>query len=390
MDSDSLRRMQSMLQQLSAEVEAARVFRQQRQPRPASPRTARTPPPPPRSPTAPAAGQASPALGAALRPSLYKHKPEYRPDVLDEAKGTDVLDALRLKSFEGVYNLSFMLLLFSVLYIVVRNVNEKGNLVQLSNLTCRPALRDAGYMVVLVMACWLAALVVFALVSLRVRRVFFTNTRVFILLYCALQAVIIGAPTWLLYQLPIGPLAAAMTLSSVVVLSLKLHSYVATNHLLLCEALQEPAGGPGGIVMARLPSPLPRLSDGDGDNDDDDNDDNTATDGDNSGAPSSKKRSSAAGTRRGGAGSSNSSNSGVRNRRPAGGRPAPLRNPASSAKSSALARLQRTVNLSGFVYFLCVPSLVYEVKFPKLKFIRWQYGAALLLLRVCPVQHQRF
>ncbi len=45
-------------------------------------------------------------------------------------------DALRLRSFEGFYNLSFLLLLFSLIYLLVRNVQANGLQASLHDFTC--------------------------------------------------------------------------------------------------------------------------------------------------------------------------------------------------------------------------------------------------------------
>ena len=70
-----------------------------------------------------------------LRPTLYPHPPRPQMDSLEESQW-DGLDALKLDTFQGFFNLSMLLLVFALTYIVVRNVKQHGVLFEVRDFTC--------------------------------------------------------------------------------------------------------------------------------------------------------------------------------------------------------------------------------------------------------------
>ncbi len=121
----------------------------------------------------------------ATRPSLYIHKPQMRVDELDRMRreGGDVLDALKLQSMEGFYNLSFILLIFSLAYIVIRNLVANGLMASWQHFTCSQVRDDALLVGAIVGASSVWCLTFFFATKLFVRR--YINGIVFVVL-CAM------------------------------------------------------------------------------------------------------------------------------------------------------------------------------------------------------------
>ena len=69
-----------------------------------------------------------------MRPGLYPHAPRASRDSLEENKFAelDLMDALQLPSFQGFYNLAFMFLVFTLMYMTARNVSQHGLFVTFS------------------------------------------------------------------------------------------------------------------------------------------------------------------------------------------------------------------------------------------------------------------
>jgi hypothetical protein len=78
------------------------------------------------------------------RPGFYPHPLQARADTIDVHAGdrTDVMELLKLKNFEGVYNLSVLLLVFALFYMMVRNVKQYGLHLTISDFTCPEQRRD--------------------------------------------------------------------------------------------------------------------------------------------------------------------------------------------------------------------------------------------------------
>jgi hypothetical protein len=103
-----------------------------------------------------------------MRPSLYSHKPQRRLDEFDRAsfEGQSVLDALRLRSFEGFYNLSFLLLCFALAYLIVRNILSNGLQGSWEDFTCSQVVRDTKLLWSLIGVCVAWTLTVFLITKL--------------------------------------------------------------------------------------------------------------------------------------------------------------------------------------------------------------------------------
>ena len=71
-----------------------------------------------------------------LRPSFYPHAPSIRLDTFHSADQVEFLDALKLKTFEGFYNLSAALFAFALIYLLTRNILEKGWQLHINDFIC--------------------------------------------------------------------------------------------------------------------------------------------------------------------------------------------------------------------------------------------------------------
>lgn len=195
------------------------------------------PPPPPPPADRPALKRAM-SLEAAtsedeglayVRPSHYKHKPENRPDTL-EAEGwheTPLMDALRLDSFQGFYNLALFLLVFAIMYLTIRSFREKGSQLTLEDFTCPELHRDIKDAAAAAACCFAFSGAFFLALQLWIyRRI---TWRSLLLLYASLQTVLVLGPVLFIYSRPIAPMPAAAVLMIALVLALKVHSYVFTN-----------------------------------------------------------------------------------------------------------------------------------------------------------------
>eukprot|EP01138_Halocafeteria_seosinensis_P001402 gb/GECG01001438.1/.p1 GENE.gb/GECG01001438.1/~~gb/GECG01001438.1/.p1 ORF type:complete len:450 (+),score=55.47 gb/GECG01001438.1/:1-1350(+) len=168
----------------------------------------------------------------ATRPAMYPHEPHPREDALERHKfhETDLLEALRLETFQGFYNLAALLLVFNIGYMTVRNVVEKGWRVSLEPLVCEEFLLDA-----LLAGILIGSIVILAYVVHVFTRWFAhgkIRSRTLLALYCTVQLVAFVGPLVVMYNTKIAPLATASSILVMAVLSLKSHSYVATNFAL--------------------------------------------------------------------------------------------------------------------------------------------------------------
>lgn len=159
-----------------------------------------------------------------LRPSIYSHKPQRRFDEFDRMQGTHVMDALKLRWGEGFYNLSALMLVFSISYIVLKNVLEKGMLVTLNDFTCPQLLRDIKVAACLCIAAVSWSFSVFLVVKSYLLG--YLSSGALWTLYIIIQLVLLGGPVSCLYMLPIAPIPSALVLGVTAVLILKMHRCV--------------------------------------------------------------------------------------------------------------------------------------------------------------------
>jgi hypothetical protein len=204
---------------------------------------------------------------ADMRPALYpeSHKPKPSVDALEAHQWaeTQVLDALRQDSFEGFYNVAMLAMVFAFAYIIVRNIREKGLLLDLEDFTCAPVHRDWLWAGLCVCAAYLWSLTLLGLMHLWVRgRVSWLP---FVCSYATIQCTMLAAPIAFLYMSPVGPLSSAGVLMVVIVLMLKMHSYAATNFAMASEHRERFAGASAaeasaqGMVAPLASGPFDRL-----------------------------------------------------------------------------------------------------------------------------------
>lgn len=295
-------------------------------------------------------------LAREARPSLYPHTPRRRQDTLlttfrahPEAGG---LDVLKLKELQGFYNLAALLLVFSLGYITARNVLEHGfrqDVVR--DFLCQEALRDV---VISAGVSGVSLALSFAVYGLQAALVAGWLARTPMLyLYVSLQLTSLVASTAIVYTTPIGPLAAAGAMCCTLVLSLKCHSYVATN---LALEREREAAGDGGGGGADTPSEAGDsggrdvIERGSGDGAAQEDGEPEASVRKRKGDPSDLTASSSA---------SSSASSHV-----------------SCASRAAHTKFPANVTLYNFAYFLACPSLVYEPYFPRTTTgTRWAFVA---------------
>uniref|UniRef100_A0A7S3CW48 O-acyltransferase n=1 Tax=Palpitomonas bilix TaxID=652834 RepID=A0A7S3CW48_9EUKA len=163
-----------------------------------------------------------------LRPSIYKHKPETRKDELEEAMTEDDLfSTLKSSQFDGVFNVSIFLFLFTLAYNLIRNVRQKGSRFDLSVLMCDSLLEDGLYAIYVGLSMATGCTVVFVTMWLMAKG--YINTTVTTIIYVVFQIILIVWPIFLVSQSNLAPLIAMIVCATQIVYVLKLHSYFATN-----------------------------------------------------------------------------------------------------------------------------------------------------------------
>lgn len=170
-----------------------------------------------------------------VRPSHYPHAPASRLDALEtnNFSETPLMEALKLDSFSGFYNLALFLLFFAFAYLIVRSFREKGNQLTLSDFTCSPLKRDAMDAAVVITSSYLWSFSFYlALRAWIHKKISWRTLRLF---YCFAQAILVLGPVLFIYSSPIAPMPAAAVLMVSIVLGLKSHSYVFTNWLVYAE-----------------------------------------------------------------------------------------------------------------------------------------------------------
>lgn len=181
----------------------------------------------------------SQSADSVTRPSLYVHSPRARSAPLEEYYGARVrsgeeivlLDELKTGRMEGVYNLSFLVLGFSLMYLFVRNVGEGGWRI---GEVCWGVLGRDVVVVAAVNAAlpllwvWSFALI-WAVELLGQRGVLLGHYTALGLFFAGVAAV-----AW---EVEVDPLCGVVVGIAAVVVSLKAHSWVVTNLLLREETI---------------------------------------------------------------------------------------------------------------------------------------------------------
>ena len=183
------------------------------------------------------------------RPLMYPsshHVPAPRLDALEYSKWDqlDSLDALKLDSFEGFYNLAMLALGFSLTYMMVRNVREKGLLLDLADFTCPSVLRDAKSFFAVISVLYVAAGLAYYIVRAGASRSL--SWHALVALYLLVQLALLGSTVTFLFNSAIAPLPSGAIMITLSILMLKMHSYVATNYAMYREKRERYGLLPGG------------------------------------------------------------------------------------------------------------------------------------------------
>jgi hypothetical protein len=349
---------------------------------PPPPPPARPPSPPPSPPSPPSDGSASASAGAAVafadadadadsagssdadadsvsRPSMYpagRHAPAPRAAPFEEYYGAgpgalrdiELLNELKGARLEGLYNLSFLLLNFSLFYLAVRNIHEHGFRAGASHLCPSQIMRDLLLCAIYGTAAvgGVAALAL-ALVSLQIHTSL--PRPVALGVHLAGNVAALTASSVVIIRSPINPLYGGLLSVVVVVVVLKTHSYVVTNALLaeetekkrterrLRRSLSAQPHAAGAAGAAGLPHNPYGSTD--------------SLNAASSASVVSLPRSKSHGHRRNGRGAPNG-------KRPADG---------------ATVVYPKNVTVANYLFFLAAPTLTYELNYPRAKSVRLDY-----------------
>lgn len=273
------------------------------------------------------------------RPSLYVHEPRARRAPLEEFYGhgppqnLELLEELKSDRLEGVYNLSFFILAFSLLYMFVRSIVETGFLAGPSAICLDKLLRDTRISFLTFLPLPVAFLLPFILVYMHSKAVL--GKWATLLLHWIGLIVFFTITTLIQFRTRLNPLTGLFHGCIYVSVALKQHSYVFTNLLLWEETKKK-----------RLARSMARQL-GNGRN--------------NSSASISSADASAS--------------RGI----PESAKSGPLaRKESSGFLSNVIYRpvvYPRNVTLGNYLYFIVAPTLVYETAYPRTTQIRKMYVA---------------
>ncbi len=181
---------------------------------------------------------------AVARPSMYTHEPVPRLAPLEAYYGAspsafrsiEVLEELKSHRLEGLYNLSFIFLCFSLAYLSIRNVMEIGFQAGPSSLCPAKLASDAisSLQFLLLLPPWLVGS--YALIRIHVAGVLSSNNVIGI--HMAGLGAFYVVMSSIILQSSINPIFALFLAMFIVVVSLKQHSWVLTN-LILAEETQQ-------------------------------------------------------------------------------------------------------------------------------------------------------
>jgi hypothetical protein len=147
---------------------------------------------------------------------------------------TEVLDALKLESFQGFYNLSALLLAFSLLAAALSGFRQRGLLVDPRDFTCPEAARDLVFVASILPFVYAQAILVYLLTHLWSRNKL--GWLSLVLVYVCTQVLTLLVPVAAIYLAEaIAPLPAASVVMCTLIVQLKMHSYVMTNYAIARE-----------------------------------------------------------------------------------------------------------------------------------------------------------
>lgn len=169
------------------------------------------------------------------RPSLYRHEPIPRSAPFEKYYGNQpralpILDELKANHLEGVYNLSFLLLAFALLYLFFRSVFETGFLAGPSAICYKSLFRDIRVTLFLAVPLPLGFLPSFVLIVAHARQRL--PTRIVVSAHTLTLGVFFGISTAAIFRARVNPLSGVACGVVIIVIALKMHSYVMTNLIL--------------------------------------------------------------------------------------------------------------------------------------------------------------
>lgn len=181
---------------------------------------------------------------------VYPHTPRARNPVLEDR--FERPDAINLSDFRGLYNLSLIMLGFSLVYNVARNVRTHGLQLTLADTWCPEILqRDTSTVAATLGAVALVPVLLFiAMKQVAAGRLRFVH--MWSLHGTLMSAAILGTCV-VLYISPMAPMTGVVTLGIVIVLCMKLHSFVATNAALRVAWIAQGARRPKELRSATPP-----------------------------------------------------------------------------------------------------------------------------------------
>lgn len=319
-----------------------------------------------------------------FRPAAYpvgNHMPLEALGPLEEHFGFDpralrnleIIDELKGPRLEGLYNLSLLVLGFSLFFLIVRNVNEHGWLFGLSYLCTKEIVRDI--ILCLLYSSTAASAIVFCGYSLVLAHVHLGAGRSFVLAcHHGFNFLAMFASSVIIVRSPVNPLAGGGLSVLIVICVLKTHSYVATNMLLSEEReakrnarlLKRSATGPQSITSASHTACASY--------------DSLLSAQSNCTAGGGGNHNNVLGTR--------AQSSPVRNGSGGGRAPAPDVGseslaassigggfPGSSPGNTGLRAFPKNVTVRDYAYFIAAPTLTYELNYPRASKVRGEYIA---------------
>ena len=280
--------------------------------------------------------------------SLYlRSRPQVRAPPLYTLFDDHAEDILKSEKFEGFFNLSLILLVFSLLYIGAKNLSTHGVRFSPGEDLLKPCVAEQlGPLALCVAFVYVVSLLAIALVrSIGMR----PAGRAHVALYWVIAAMLgLGGP-WVIVHAPLGPFTRLMAFGNCLIVTLKTHSYFFMNLYFGLKARAQAAeeGGtsavesPGAAQVAAVPH-YPPVSgsgrpagggDGGGDGG------GGRADGGDGGWDAAAAAAVAAGDASSG-------------------------DPLLTPRSGGL-QYPDNLTLSNFCYFLVVPTLTYELNFPR-------------------------
>lgn len=317
------------------------------------------------------------------RPSLYPgggHVPRASPAPFEEYYGSgpralrdiEILSELKDARLEGLYNLSFLLLIFSLLYLAVRNVAEHGWRAGVGYLCTAEIVRDTvlcsvyGVVAVSVIAS-IALFLVLAHIRLGLPRPMVLSS------HLSANLLALFFFSFVITRSPVNPLAGGLLSVLVVICVLKTHSYVVTNMLMA----EEKEAKRNARLLRRSASaatrPLARISDATRESTDSLLSGNDSAYSGADGVMGVRAKSAAVTTgarRRANAPGSRASDTESERRASStqgGG--------AGSRAGRGLLAFPRNVTLGNYLFFLAAPTLTYELNYPRALEVRGDYIA---------------